>query len=629
MSRVYTLGPTFRAEKSQTQRHLAEFWMLEAEAAFMTQLDQLLELIENCIRSVTVRVLEDSKADLEQINGDNMKMLHDIASQPFHRITYSEALEIVQKSGRSWEYPVAWGSPLQSEHERYLVDEVFGRPVFVTKYPRKCKPFYMLDTIEKGPVEDRDTVECTDLLVPGIGELVGGSLREHREDSLRRKLAAAGMDAAEYQWYLDLRSFGGTPHGGFGLGLERYLMLINLPAMTSKTAPPKVVEPEVEDEIEEKEEDENDLTPDNVTKYQTAAEIANRALTKVIAAAVEGAKVIDLCNLGDQTILEGTKAVYAKKKTMMKGIAFPTCVSPASVICHLCPIAQDANSQILLKDGDMVRIELAAHIDGYIAQVAHTIVVGANKESKKIEGKKADVIQAAYLATEAAIRMLKPGKTNYDITDAVQKIATDFGCTPVEGMMSNQLQRNNLEGAKKVILNPTEAQRKEVESITFEEGEVYTLDMLVSTGDGKPKTTETRTTVFRRTNASYALKTAAARTTLSTIKKDFGTLAFSLRQFADESKARMGLVECTKHGLVTPYPVFHEKEENEVAHFLITVLLLPSGPLKITSGPWDAELVKSEKSLQDETLKELLKQPVRANKASKKKKKKAAGGADE
>ncbi|KAJ3111687.1 Proliferation-associated protein 2G4 [Phlyctochytrium bullatum] len=402
--------------------------------------------------------------------------------------------------------------------------------------------------------------------------------------------------------------------------------------MTSKAAaiPPKDVEPEdVDEEVEAKDENENALIPDTVTKYQTAADIANRALNKVIAAAVEGAKVIDLCKIGDDAILEASKSVYAKKKGLAKGIAFPTCVSPGSVICHLCPIAQDANAQTVLKDGEVVRIELAAHIDGYIAQVAHTIVVGASKDAKPVTGKQADVLQAAYLATEAAIRLLKPGKTNYEITDAVQKIAADFGCTPVEGMMSNQLERNNLEGPKKIILNPTETQRKEVETFTFEEGEVYTLDILISTGDGKPKTSETRTTVFRRTNASYALKTTSARATLSTIKKDFGTLAFSIRHFADESKARMGLVECTKHGLVSPFPVFHEKEENDVAHILITVLLLPSGPLKITSGPWDAELVKSEKSVQDETLKELLKQPVRSNKSAKKKKKKAAaaGGA--
>ncbi|KAI8854819.1 peptidase M24, structural domain-containing protein, partial [Chytridium lagenaria] len=287
------------------------------------------------------------------------------------------------------------------------------------------------------------------------------------------------------------------------------------------------VEPaDVEDaeEEEETEQDENALNADNVTKYQTAADIANRALAKVIAAAVDGSKVIDLCILGDQAIVEFAKGVYNKKKGMAKGIAFPTCVSPASVICHLSPIAQDANAQTTLSDGQTV---------------AHTIVVGASK-AKPIEGKQADVLQAAY--------------TNYEITDAVQKIATDFGCTPVEGMMSNQLQRNNLEGAKKIILNPTDAQKKDVETVTFEEGEVYTLDILVSTGDGKPKTTETRTTVFRRTQTTYALKTAAARTTLSTIKKDFGTVAFTIRQFATNPKLVWVLLSAPSTALLPRTP---------------------------------------------------------------------------
>ncbi|KAI8854820.1 hypothetical protein BC829DRAFT_379736 [Chytridium lagenaria] len=215
-SRVYTLGPTFRAEKSQTPRHLAEFWMLEAEAAFLTDLGQLLDLVEDCIQTVTSRLLEDSRTDLEQLNGEKqpekLKKLEELASKPFTRITYKEALEVLAKSKKTWEFPVKWGEALQSEHERYLVDEVYCGPVFVTKYPRACKPFYMLESKGDGTLES-DTVECTDLLVPGIGEL-------HREDVLRRKMANAGMDTKEYDWYLDLRSFGGTPHGG-------YMMLIS------------------------------------------------------------------------------------------------------------------------------------------------------------------------------------------------------------------------------------------------------------------------------------------------------------------------------------------------------------------------------------------------------------------
>ncbi|KAJ3414259.1 Proliferation-associated protein 2G4 [Chytridiales sp. JEL 0842] len=380
-----------------------------------------------------------------------------------------------------------------------------------------------------------------------------------------------------------------------------------------------MVDPRDVDEVEEVEKDENALIPDTVTKYQTAADIANKALAKVIAATVEGAKIIDLCALGDQTILDGVKSVYAKKKDMSKGIAFPTCVSPKDAICHLSPITQDAETFAPLKTGDTVRIELGAHIDGYIAHAAHTVVVGANKESAPITGRKADVMQAAYIATEAALRLLKPGKTNYEVTEAIEKIAADFECTPVQGMLSHQLKRNVLDGDKRIILNPTEQQKKEIEKFEFAEGEVYSLDILISTGEGVPKPQETRCTVFKKVPlASYQLKTAAARTTFSTISKENGDMAFSIRQFQDQTKARLGLIECAKHGLVTPYDVFYEKEGSEVAHILLTVLLMPNGPLKITGVQWDQDLVKADKVLKNEEIKELLRQPVKTNKKKKK-----------
>ncbi|KND02646.1 DNA-binding protein, 42 kDa [Spizellomyces punctatus DAOM BR117] len=380
---------------------------------------------------------------------------------------------------------------------------------------------------------------------------------------------------------------------------------------------------DVEEDDHSQSEDENELSSNVVTKYQTAADIANRALKKVIDAVVDGAKVVDLCALGDRTIEELAEKVFNKGK-ILKGIAFPTCVSSNTAICHMSPLSTDPEGATVLKKGDVVRLELGAHIDGYIAQVAHTVVIGASKETP-ITGRQADAFQAAYLATEAAIRLLKPGKTNVEVTDAVQSIAEDFECKPVEGMLSHQVLRNVLDGSKQIILNPTETQRKDIETQTFEEGEVYSLDILVSTGDGKPKTLETRTTVYKRQpDVTYNLKMKTSREVLSKVNKQFGSMAFSLRHFDDEKKARMGIVECANHNLVVPYQVLYEKEEAVVAHFMFTVLLMPGGPLKITSFPWDQELVKSEKEIKSENIKELLKQPVSSKKANKKKKKKTA-----
>ncbi|KAI8593460.1 peptidase M24, structural domain-containing protein [Geranomyces variabilis] len=375
-------------------------------------------------------------------------------------------------------------------------------------------------------------------------------------------------------------------------------------------------------------EDENDLSANVVTKYQTAADIANRALKKVVEAAADGAKLVDLCALGDRTIEELAEKVYNKGK-VTKGIAFPTCVSPNTAICHMSPLASDPEGAIVLKTGDVVRIELGVHVDGYISQVAHTLVLGATKENP-VKGRQADVMQAAYLATEAAIRLLRPGNTNTQVSNAVQIIAEDFECKPVEGMLSHQVSRNVLDGKKQIILNPSEGQKKDIEESTFEEGEVYSLDILVSSGEGKPRTLETRTTVYKRQpDITYNLKMKTSREVLSKVIKSFGTMSFSLRHFEDEKKARMGIVECANHSLVQPYQVLYEKEDAVVAHFMYTVLLMPNGPLKITSFPWDQELVKSDKEVKDGGIKDLLKQSVKTNKAkANKKKKKAAATAE-
>ncbi|KAL1914795.1 uncharacterized protein VTP21DRAFT_7887 [Calcarisporiella thermophila] len=222
LSRVYTFGPTFRAEPSLTSRHLSEFWMLEVEIAFIN-LTQLLDVAEGCVQAVVRDLLTNHSEELrlfEKWVDPSLRARLERTLQPFARITYSEAIDILQKSKGSFEFPVEWGLPLQSEHERYLAESHIEGPVFVTDYPHSLKPFYMRRN------SSEDTVACADLLVPKVGELMGGSMREERMDELLASLKDHGLSEAEYSWYLDLRRYGSAPHGGFGIGFERFMMFV-------------------------------------------------------------------------------------------------------------------------------------------------------------------------------------------------------------------------------------------------------------------------------------------------------------------------------------------------------------------------------------------------------------------
>lgn len=218
---VYTFGPTFRAENSNTARHANEFWMIEPEIAF-ADLDDVVALAEDFVREVALATLDACADDMmlfdRFVEKGIVQAIRSTVEQPFARVTYREAQEILAASGRDFEYPIGFGTSMQAEHERYLAEEHFKGPVFVTDYPKGQKAFYMRQN------EDGETVGATDLLVPRIGELLGGSQREERYDVLESRMAEEGMNLEEYAWYLDLRRFGGTPHGGFGLGFERMLM---------------------------------------------------------------------------------------------------------------------------------------------------------------------------------------------------------------------------------------------------------------------------------------------------------------------------------------------------------------------------------------------------------------------
>ncbi|MFR9310020.1 asparagine--tRNA ligase [Hydrogeniiclostridium mannosilyticum] len=221
--KVYTFGPTFRAENSNTPRHAAEFWMIEPEIAF-ADLAGDMDLAEKMVKFVIRSVLEACPQDIEFCNQfvdkGLLERLEQVASADFGRVTYTEAIELLKKNNGNFEYPVEWGCDLQTEHERYLTEQVFHRPVFVTDYPKEIKAFYMRLN------DDGKTVAAMDMLVPGIGELIGGSQREERLEALRQRLQELGLSEEDYWWYLDLRRYGGTKHAGFGLGFERLVMYL-------------------------------------------------------------------------------------------------------------------------------------------------------------------------------------------------------------------------------------------------------------------------------------------------------------------------------------------------------------------------------------------------------------------
>ncbi|XP_010865536.2 proliferation-associated protein 2G4b [Esox lucius] len=358
-----------------------------------------------------------------------------------------------------------------------------------------------------------------------------------------------------------------------------------------------------------------------VTKYKMGADIANQAMKTVVEAARAGVTVVSLCEMGDAFITTETGKVFRKEKDQKKGIAFPTSVSVNNCVCHFSPLKSDP--EVILKDGDLVKIDLGVHVDGFISNLAHSFVVGVTKHTP-LTGRKADVIKAAHLCAEAALRLVKPGNQNSQVTEAWNKIAKSFKCTAIEGMLSHQLKQHVIDGEKTIIQNPTDQQRKDHEKAEFEVHEVYAVDVLISTGEGKAKDAGQRTTIYKRDpDKQYGLKMKTSRIFFSEVERRFDAMPFTLRAFEDEAKARLGVVECAKHELLQPFNVLHEKEGEFVAQFKFTVLLMANGPLRITTGLYDPELYKSEHEVEDADLKALL-QSSASRKTQKKKKKKAS-----
>jgi len=334
-----------------------------------------------------------------------------------------------------------------------------------------------------------------------------------------------------------------------------------------------------------------------------------------------GKTVVEICNFGD-SVINGQCDTFYKTKKVEKGVAFPTCLSINECVCHMSPLPSESQT---LKEGDVVKIDMGVHMDGFIALVAHTLVVQA--APAPVEGPTADVMMAAYTAAQLAGCLMKPGQKNTDVTAALKTVADAYGVNVVQGSLMHQMKRFVIDG-NKVVIGREELDQK-VEEFEFEANEVYCVDVCMSTGEGKPKDSEERTCVFKRAvDKSYRLKMKASRYVFNEVNTKFPTLPFSIRVL-DEKQGRMGVVECLKHELLTPYPVLYEKPGDVVAHFKFTVLILPSGPAQVTlnKGFFDEANIKSEKKLEDEGLLAILKE--KSDKAAKAAAKKAAKKAQE
>lgn len=379
---------------------------------------------------------------------------------------------------------------------------------------------------------------------------------------------------------------------------------------------------------------------DVLTKYRMGAEIANKALQSVMDACKEGVDIAELCKLGDGIILAETGKVYNKKvkkevdekekksdkekdrksdeKKMDKGIGFPTCVSVNEIAGHFSPLPAESR---LIKSGDVVKIDLGVQIDGLIAQVAHTVVVCAPGEL--ITDRRADVVKAAYTAAEAVARMMQPGKKNSEITKMLQTAADQFKCQPVAGVLSHEIKRNVICGERVIISKENANDEQRVDEFVLATNQAYVIDVMMSTGEGKTRETECRHTVYKRCpDAVYILKTAKGRQFIGEVGKRFPFLPFSLRNIEDEQCAKIGVSEAKRHALLEEFPVMAEKNNEFIAQFKFTVLLLPGGTKKITglTMTQDAALASTH-TVVDETLMKLLSQSVAPRKKRNNKKK--------
>lgn len=372
---------------------------------------------------------------------------------------------------------------------------------------------------------------------------------------------------------------------------------------------------------------------DVCTKYQEASKIVNLALQGLILQCKAGAKVVDLCKFGHTVIEAQASKLYTKKVNgvvIEKGVAFPVCISVNEIVCNCSPLDSEDEFHAPLKVGDVVKIDLGCHIDGYISVAAHTLVVPDGDTVTDVDPALGRVATAAYNAMLVASAHIQAGKTNTEVTKAVERVAKAYNVSPICTVRMHQMKRFVIDGVKEVALrepvpDDTEEMEEKLPECTFEQYEVYAIDVAMSTGEGKAKPAGLRTTVYKRNvESNYKLKMKASRQLLSEVDKKYPTLPFTLRDFSDERCAKMGVNECLSHGLLLPYPSLQEKVGEHVAHFKCTVLLLPSGTSKVSSLPLP-DYYKSDVECDEETA-TILKtiQEAAEKKARKAAKKKAA-----
>lgn len=362
---------------------------------------------------------------------------------------------------------------------------------------------------------------------------------------------------------------------------------------------------EAEHQTGDEEDEELDLGNSDVcTKYREAGKIANMALEGVITQCTAGAIVLDICKFGDAVVTKSCAGIYRAKKngqTVEKGIGFPTCISVNECVCHNSPLESEAANQPVLADGDIVKIDLGVHIDGFIAVVAHTLVVGSTASAEAPhDGPLGNIFSAAHVCSEVATKMVRPGNTNMQVAAALKQAAETYGVNLIAGTLSHQMKRYVIDGNKVILLR--EDNEHKVDECALELNEVYAMDVALSTGEGKPRESEQRNTVFKRAvDKSYRLKMRASRYLFNEVNSKFPTLPFTLRAFDDERQARMGVVECLKHDLVHAYPALYERPGDIVVHFKFTLLLLPSGTVRITGHPVDQAMFTTEKTPDEAT----------------------------
>ncbi|KAK3997277.1 peptidase M24, structural domain-containing protein [Cladorrhinum sp. PSN332] len=404
---------------------------------------------------------------------------------------------------------------------------------------------------------------------------------------------------------------------------------------------------------EDKENKEIDYTlnnPDTLTKYKTAAQISEKVLAEVSKLCVAGSKIVDICEKGDKLIEEEIAKVYRGKK-ITKGFSHPTTVSPSAFVTPYTPLKSDEKeSSVEIKDGEPIKIQLGAQIDGFGSIVCDTVVAPAAGETEPvIEGRTADLLLATYYSNELLLRlMVPPGllasgteeekakaasvkpPTQSKISSLLEKVAQAYDCNIVESTTSWLFARNEIEGTKKIVISPGEGTKGEG---VPEVGDVWGVEMGVSLGSGKVKQFEQRTTLHRRTTTTYALKRPTSRKILSEVQKKFGTFPFSLRQLEDERDAKSGVIECVRGNVFRQYEVTGEKDEAPVARLLTTIAITKNGVTKLGAPPaLDLTKIKSDKKIEDEEILKVLEQPLARNTGKNKKKKKAAkkeGEADE